>query len=179
MSAQTSETPRLSAALWYASRGWSVVPTHKVTRSADGGAALCSCPAGGMCASKGKHPAVAWTQYQKAAATAEQIRAWFGPAGPFASYGVGIVTGAVSGFVVIDVDEGPGKAGGDTINDLQFLNGDLPHTVTARTGGAGELSAPAATWTPPYRPRPEARQRPAHASAGAARHRARRRRFAP
>ena len=39
--------------------------------------------------------------------------------------------------MVIDVDEGPGKAGGDTINDLQFLNGDLPHTVTARTGGGG------------------------------------------
>jgi hypothetical protein len=133
--ASTSETPRLSAALWYASLGWSVVPVHKVIVSA-GGVTACSCPAGAACTSKGKHPAVAWTQYQRKAATVEQIRAWF--TGHFASYGVGIITGAVSGFVVVDVDEGPGKAGGDTLNDLQFLNGDLPHTVIARTGGGGK-----------------------------------------
>ena len=139
MSAQggtaTSETPRLSAALWYASLGWSVVPVHKVIVSA-GGVTACSCPAGAACTSKGKHPAVVWTQYQRTAATVEQIRAWF--TGHFASYGVGIITGAVSGFFVVDADEGPGKAGGDTLNDLQFLNGDLPHTVIARTGGGGK-----------------------------------------
>ena len=118
----------------YASLGWSVVPVHRVIRGSDG-VISCSCPAGDACSSKGKHPAVAWTQYQKAAASVEQIRAWF--EGPFATYGVGIVTGAVSGFNVVDVDEGPGKAGTETINDLQFLNGDLPHTPVARTGGGG------------------------------------------
>ena len=133
--AATSETPRLSAALWYASLGWSVVPVHKVIVSA-GGVTACSCPAGAACTSKGKHPAVVWTQYQRTAATVEQIRAWF--TGHFTSYGVGIITGAVSGFFVVDADEGPGKAGGDTLNDLQFLNGDLPHTVIARTGGGGK-----------------------------------------
>jgi hypothetical protein len=134
MSAQTSEAPRLSAALWYASLGWSVVPVHKVVVATDGGT-VCSCPAGASCGSKGKHPAVAWARYQRVAATPDQIRVWF--EGPYASYGVGIVTGAVSGFVVVDVDEGPGKAGGETLNDLQFLNGDLPFTVMARTGGGG------------------------------------------
>ena len=110
------------------------MPVHRVIRGSDG-VISCSCPAGDACSSKGKHPAVAWTQYQKAAASVEQIRAWF--EGPFATYGVGIVTGAVSGFIVVDVDEGPGKAGTETINDLQFLNGDLPHTPVARTGGGG------------------------------------------
>src|SRR3954471_16080824 len=141
----TKEPPRLSAALWYASLGWSVVPTHKIIVSAGGVA--CSCPSGAACISKGKHPAVAWTRYQRVAATVEQIRAWF--TGPFATYGVGIVTGAVSGFIVIDVDEGPGKAGAETINDLQFLNGDLPHTVIARTGGGGRhmfLAHPRDVW---------------------------------
>ena len=38
---------------------------------------------------------------------------------------------------MIDVDEGPGKAGGDVFNDLQFLHGDIPVTVRARTGGGG------------------------------------------
>ena len=143
MSAQTSETPQLSAALWYASLGWSVVPTHRIVNGA------CSCPAGAACTSKGKHPAVAWTPYQSVAATVEQIRTWFGPGGLFAGHGVGIVTGAVSGFVVVDVDEGPGKAGGETLNDLQFLNGDMPHTVVARTGGGGKhifLLHPGGVW---------------------------------
>jgi hypothetical protein len=137
------ETPQLSAALWYASLGWSVVPTHRIVNGA------CSCPAGAACTSKGKHPAVAWTPYQSVAATIEQIRAWFGPGGLFAGHGVGIVTGAVSGFVVVDVDEGPGKAGGETLNDLQFLNGDMPHTVVARTGGGGKhifLLHPGGVW---------------------------------
>lgn len=150
MSAQggavSSETPRLSAALWYASLGWSVVPVHKVVMAPDGGA-VCSCPAGAACGSKGKHPAVAWARYQRTAATPDQIRAWF--EGPYVSYGVGIVTGAVSGFIVVDVDEGPGKVGGETLNDLQFLNGDLPFTVMARTGGGGRhvfLSHPRDIW---------------------------------
>lgn len=133
MSAQTNQTPQLETALWYASLGWSVVPTHKVVRTAEGTA--CTCPRGAACTSKGKHPAVAWERYQRAPATEQQIRAWF--TGHFASYGVGIITGAVSGFFVIDVDEGPGKAGGDVFNDLQFLHGDVPFTVRARTGGGG------------------------------------------
>jgi hypothetical protein len=135
MSAQTSEAPRLTAALWYASLGWSVVPVHKVVVAPDGGT-VCSCPAGASCGSKGKHPAVVWERYQRAAATPDQIRVWF--EGRFASHGVGIITGAVSGFFVIDVDEGPGKAGGDAFNDLQFLHGDIPFTVRARTGGGGK-----------------------------------------
>src|ERR1700676_3503684 len=133
MSARPNEAPQISNALYYASLGWSVVPTHKVVLLHDG--TMCNCPAGTSCISKGKHPAVAWAQYQQAAPSEAQLRQWF--EGPFATYGVGIITGAVSGIFVVDVDERPGKAGGDTLNDLQFLNGDLPFTVQARTGGGG------------------------------------------
>lgn len=134
MSARPNEAPQISNALYYASLGWSVVPTHRVLTLPDGKAA-CTCPAGAACISKGKHPAVAWAQYQQTAPSEMQLRQWF--EGAHASYGVGIITGAVSGIFVVDVDEGPGKAGGETLNDLQFLNGDLPFTVQARTGGGG------------------------------------------
>ena len=130
-------SPQLAAALFYLSLGWSVVPTHKVTRPTGGGATFCSCPAGSACASKGKHPAVAWTRYQTEAADEGQLRVWFGPGGAFASYGVGVITGAVSNIFVLDADEGPGKQGADTLLNLQTLNGDLSFTVQARTGGGG------------------------------------------
>ena len=111
------------------------MPVHRVIRGSDG-VISCSCPAGDACSSKGKHPAGRLDAIpRRRRHLVEQIRAWF--EGPFATYGVGIVTGAVSGFIVVDVDEGPGKAGTETINDLQFLNGDLPHTPVARTGGGG------------------------------------------
>ncbi len=134
MSAQPQDSPQITNALWYASLGWSVVPAHKVVSYSDGTTG-CTCPAGSRCISKGKHPAITWTHYQKERASEDQIRAWF--EGPYSGYGLGIVTGAVSGIFVIDVDEGPGKPGSETINDLQMIHGDLPFTVQARTGGGG------------------------------------------
>ena len=103
-------------------------------------------PPGRPCASKGKHPAVAWARYQTEAADEGQLRVWFGPGGAFASHGVGVITGAVSNIFVLDADEGPGKQGADTLLNLQTLNGDLSFTVQARRGGGGrhhDLSPPA------------------------------------
>jgi hypothetical protein len=134
MSAIQQETPQLQFALHYARMGWSVVPAHRAIRQPDG-STVCTCREGAACVSKGKHPAIGWTEHQKRCASEHEIRNWF--TGYFAEYGVGIITGAVSGFFVVDVDTGPGKPGLDNINDLQFINGDLPHTVEARTGGGG------------------------------------------
>jgi hypothetical protein len=47
--------------------------------------------------------------------------------------GVGVRTGA--GLVVLDVD---GDAGADALHDLERRHGELPRTVTVRTGGGGE-----------------------------------------
>src|ERR1700722_2510939 len=134
VSAGPESTPLLESALWYARLGWAVVPTHKVIRLADGGSA-CTCRAGAVCPSKGKHPAVRWEIYQKERPSEHQLQEWFD--GRFASCSVGVITGEVSGIFVVDIDEGPGKQGSETINDLQMINGDLPHTVQARTGGGG------------------------------------------
>lgn len=134
MSAASQDRPRLEHALYYASLGWSVVPTHKVIRS-PAGVTACSCPMGVSCVSKGKHPAVAWTRFQVDRPDEDQLRLWFN--GVFSDYGVGIITGAVSGIFVVDVDEGPGKTGAETLSNLQMIHGDLPHTVQARTGGGG------------------------------------------
>ena len=134
MSASSQESPQLQYALYYARLGWSVVPSHKSFRLPDGRQS-CTCRSGIDCVSKGKHPAGSWKKYQTERASEDEIRSWF--TGQYSDYGVGIITGAVSGIFVVDVDEGPGKTGGDTINDLQFINGDLPHTITAKTGGGG------------------------------------------
>jgi putative DNA primase/helicase len=133
MSTAPNDRPQLTSALWYASLGWSVVPTHKVVQFHDG--TMCTCPSGVSCISKGKHPAVGWAQYQQQRPDEAQLRTWF--EGAFSTYGVGVITGAVSGIFVVDVDEAPGKSGGETINDLQMIHGDLPFTVQARTGGGG------------------------------------------
>jgi hypothetical protein len=48
-------------------------------------------------------------------------------------HNIGIVTGAASGIVVIDVDAG----GEETLARLEREHGPLPPTVMARTGGGG------------------------------------------
>lgn len=116
MSTQTGSTERSQVhqwARWYAEQGWSVVPV----------------------APGKKRPGLEWAGYQATRATLEQIDAWYTDL--YAQYGVGIITGAISGLVVIDVDEGPGKAGGDELAKLQLKHGDLPETPTVRTGGGG------------------------------------------
>ncbi|MBI2550896.1 bifunctional DNA primase/polymerase [Candidatus Uhrbacteria bacterium] len=68
-----------------------------------------------------KKPLIAWTRYQTERATPEQIKAWWSQ---FPDANVGIVTGAVSGIVVIDVEAGGSVEG-------------LPFTAYCRTGGGG------------------------------------------
>ncbi len=92
--------PRLEAALALAGRGWSVIPLIPGE----------------------KRPLLDWKPYQAKPATAEQIRAWWGEH-PEAN--LGIVTGAVSGLVVLDLD---GPAG------LKSIKGKhLPPTLSCKT----------------------------------------------
>lgn len=98
------------AARGYAARGWSVIPMQP----------------------HGKRPIIAWRDAQQHAASAETIDSWF-TRWPDAN--VGIVTGRVSGLVVVDVDAQHG--GPASVAGVEAARGPLPRTVEAQTGGGG------------------------------------------
>jgi hypothetical protein len=98
------------SALDYLARGWSVVPVR----------------------AREKRPLIAWQVYQQRRATAADVRDWFAR---WPQANVAIVTGAVSGLVVVDVDRQHG--GDDSLARLEREHGPLPRTVEAISGGGG------------------------------------------
>lgn len=98
------------AALAYAARDWSVIPIEP----------------------SGKRPLVAWIAYQRRRAAPDEITRWYRH---WPQANVGIVTGAVSGLVVVDVD--PHHGGGDSLDGLLARHGPLQPTVESLTGGGG------------------------------------------
>ncbi len=81
----------LSAALNYSERGFSVIPLGP----------------------KGKEPLIPWTDYQKRPATEEKIKSWWAE---WPDANVGIITGAVSKIIAVDVD---------SVEGVDFLIGKL------------------------------------------------------
>jgi hypothetical protein len=109
-----SEADVRAAALSYQARGWSVIPIEP----------------------RGKRPLVPWQEYQSRAARAGEVEAWFGARrGAHFGGNVGIVTGAVSGLVVLDVD--PAHGADASLAELELEHGPLPATIEARSGGGG------------------------------------------
>lgn len=100
----------LEAALAYAERHWSVVPI----------------------VARGKRPLVRWMPYQQDRADPRQIRDWFRH---WPEANVGIVTGIVSGLVVLDID--PGHGGDRSLAALERRHAPMPRTVEAITGSGG------------------------------------------
>lgn len=86
----------------YVEHGWSILPLH------------------------GKRPALpSWREYQSQIASVDQLQDWF--CDP--TRNVGIVTGRVSGLVVVDCD---------TTSDASFWRSQFPKTpMVVRTGGGG------------------------------------------
>lgn len=93
------ETERV--ALDYLRHGWSVIPLRP----------------------RDKRPLLAWQRFQTTRATEKDLAYWWARQ-PEAN--VGVVTGAVSGVVVLDLD---GEAGRQSVEKMQ-----LPATPIARTG---------------------------------------------
>jgi hypothetical protein len=94
----------------YIAHGWSIIPI----RSGD------------------KRPLVRWEEFQCRRPRAEEVQAWFSG---WPEAGIGIVTGAVSGLVVLDIDS---RHGGDaSLERLERQHGRLPATVECRSGGGG------------------------------------------
>jgi len=129
-------TSTRNAAVEYAARGWSVVPLHSLRD------ARCTC-GNPDCPSPGKHPRVRWDDYQTRPATRTEVIDWWRR---WPDANVGIVTGAVSGIVVLDVD--PRHGGDRSLADLAARGGELPSAPRGETGGGGVHHYFAAPQTP-------------------------------
>jgi hypothetical protein len=79
-----------------------------------------------------KRPLIKWQEYQQRLATEDEIKAWY-QRWPEAN--IGIVTGAVSGLVVLDID--PGHGGQQSLAQWEQTHDPLPMSVEASTGGGG------------------------------------------
>jgi hypothetical protein len=108
----------LNTALLLLKKGFSVIPLFTV----NDGVCACGKP---ECDRKGKHSPAKWKSYQKTKASEDQVRKWFNQS----SNNIGIVTGKISGFLVMDVDVPEGM---ESLGDR-----DVPSTVIAETGGGG------------------------------------------
>jgi hypothetical protein len=105
----TDLQPR-DAALRYRSFGWSVIPLRP----------------------REKRPLIQWQAYQSKHPSIDQVKSWFDEH-PDAN--VGVVTGSISGLVVLDVD--PAHGGDESLIELEQQHDALPHTVESLTGGGG------------------------------------------
>lgn len=95
------------AALFYLKRGWSVIPIAPASK---------------------KPPATfKWTEFQERLPTPQEVEAWWRT---WPRAGVGIITGKVSGIIVLDVDTEKGA-------DANFIYRTYPTPLVAQTGSGG------------------------------------------
>jgi hypothetical protein len=116
-----------TAALQFIASGWPVLPVHAIREG------RCTC--GKLdCASPGKHPfgALVPRGLKEGSTDEATIRRWWTHQ-PGAN--VGVLTGAPSGLVVLDVD--PRHGGDERLAELERQHGPLPRTIEAATGGGG------------------------------------------
>lgn len=118
-------TQQLFAALQYASLGWAVIPVFPFHN----GKCDCNDP---TCDAPGKHPIPKGWQNQ-GTKDPKVIEKWWTK---WPQAGVGIVTGSLSGIIVLDVD--PDKGGDESLLDLTSQQRRLPDTVQCLTGGGGK-----------------------------------------
>ena len=111
----------LDAALEYAAMGWHVMPLHGVVAGA------CTC-GDAACSSPGKHPRTVHG-LKDASCNPESVRRWWKK---WPDANVGIVTGAASGLVVLDLDT-------DDLTVLEANDIELPETRTAKTARGRHL----------------------------------------
>ncbi len=92
------------AALWYAKLGYSVIPLQP----------------------KGKKPLLEWKRYQQQRAKKEEISSWWQE---WPEANVGIVAGAISGILVLDIDGWEGE------QTIRYKGLYCPSSIISRTGG--------------------------------------------
>ena len=106
----TDESAHLEAALGYLKRGWSIVAAGERT----------------------KRPIVRWQEFQYRLPSEREVIGWFErwPMGNLA-----VITGAISGLVVVDVD--PKNGGAESLAGIERRHGQLSPTIESITGGGG------------------------------------------
>jgi hypothetical protein len=100
----------MKAALDYGRLGWSVIPVEP----------------------RGKRPLVRWQVYQHRLPDATEVAEWFRR---WPDANIAVVTGVVSGVVVLDLD--PRHGADASLQELEHQHGLITETVEARTGGGG------------------------------------------
>ncbi|WP_455223416.1 bifunctional DNA primase/polymerase [Kaarinaea lacus] len=98
------------AALQYAQYHWSVIPVRAYE----------------------KRPLIKWQEFQQRCASVSEITEWYQR---WTNANVGIVTGIISGIVVLDIDSAHG--GDNSVLGWEQQHGPLPQTVEVKTGGGG------------------------------------------
>ena len=100
----------IEAAMQYLGYHWSVIPMR----------------------SRDKRPMIKWQVFQQRQADEAEIKHW---SERWPTANIGIVTGSISGLVVLDID--PRHGGNDSLGRWELEHGPLPHSVEAKTGGGG------------------------------------------
>ena len=100
----------LKAALAYRRCGWSVIPAGE----------------------RAKRPIIRWQRFQHQLPTVEELEHWYER---WPNANLAVVTGEISGIVVVDID--PRHGGAASLGDLEARHGALPETVESVTGGSG------------------------------------------
>lgn len=110
---------------FYRSLGWQPIPMHRPAERA-----ACDCHRGDDCASPAKHPRVTWSESDLADPAVQ--RKWWGRRG---QTNIGLLTGPVSGLLVIDID--PDKGGWESLRALEAEHGEIPIGPEVVTGSHG------------------------------------------
>ena len=110
MDKSKTNSAHLEAAIEYLNRGWSVVPAGERT----------------------KRPIIRWQRFQHQLPTVAQLEGWYER---WPNANLAVVTGEISGVVVVDVD--PKHGGTESLAALEARHGALPDTIESITGGGG------------------------------------------
>lgn len=122
-----------TAGRWYIRQGWSVLPLWGMAGY------LCQCGSTN-CKSPGKHPIPRLVPNGLKQATQDltTFSRWIDA---FPDMNIGVVTGADSGIVVLDIDSGPETTGDNDgfvpFAALQQRYGNVDDTLAVQTGGGG------------------------------------------
>jgi uncharacterized protein YdaU (DUF1376 family) len=117
------------AAIAYAQRGWPVIPLHTPHHG------ICSCKMAAACQSPGKHPRTL-NGHKDATTDTTRITKWWTE---WPDANIGVLTGAESRLVVIDVDDHEWKSGSQSLAEIEESLGETLDTLTAITGHGKHL----------------------------------------